>query len=95
MVGKSGAFVLSVPADPDSTQYHPLFYRADACGGKSVQCTVAICFLLSINDFVEKLWKDVLDTFLIHLLRSFPDSTALYLRTVHYCCGYVPELGNH
>ena len=55
MVGKSGAFVLSVPANPDSTQYHPLFYRADACGGKSVQCTVAICFLLSINDFVEKL----------------------------------------
>ena len=54
MVGKSGAFVLSVPADPDSTQYHPLFYRADACGGKSVQCTVAICFLLSINDFVER-----------------------------------------
>ena len=33
MVGKSGAFVLSVPVDPDSTQYHPLFYRADACGG--------------------------------------------------------------
>lgn len=28
MVGKSGAFVLSVPVDPDSTQYHPLFYRA-------------------------------------------------------------------
>ena len=95
MVGKSGAFVLSVPVDPDSTQYHPLFYRADACGGKSVQCTVAICFLLSINDFVEKLWKDVLDPFPIHLLRSFPDSTALSLRTVHYCCGYVPELGNH
>ena len=95
MVGKSGAFVLSVPVDPDSTQYHPLFYRADACGGKSVQFTVAICFLLSINDFVEKLWKDVLDTFLIHLLRSFPDSTALSLRTVHYSCGYVPEPGNH
>ena len=75
MVGKSGTFVLSVPVDPDSTQCHPLFYRADACGGKSVQCTVAICFLLSINDFVEKLWKDVL--------------------TVHYCCGYVSEPGNH
>ena len=48
MVGKSGTFVLSVPVDPDSTQYHPLFYRADARSGKSMQCTVAICFLLSI-----------------------------------------------
>lgn len=71
MVGKSGAFVLSVPVDPDSTQYHPLFYRADACGGKSVQCTVAICFLLSINDFVEKLWKDVLDPFLFIFFGAF------------------------
>lgn len=42
MVGKSGAFVLSVPADPDSTQYHPLFYRADACGGKV--CNVLLPF---------------------------------------------------
>ena len=94
MVGKSGAFVLSVPADPDSTQYHSLLYRADACGCESVQYTVAICFLLPGDDPVEELWKNVLDTFRVHLLWGFPDSVALSLRAVHYCCVYVPESVN-
>ena len=60
---------------------------------------VLVLFMLSAMvaqaQTYEKLWKDVLDPFPIHLLRSFPDSTALSLRTVHYCCGYVSEPGNH
>ena len=95
MVGKSGAFVLSVPVDPDSTQYHPLFYRADACGGKSVQCTVAICFLLSIDDFVEKLWQDALDFIPVPVFRSLSDCIALFVRPVHYRCRYVSEPGDY
>lgn len=46
MVGKSGAFVLSVPVDHDSTQYHPLFYRADALWWQ--KCAMYCCHLLSI-----------------------------------------------
>ncbi len=55
MVGKSGAFVLSVPVDPDSTQYHPLFYGAAVVYSKGLQCPVTFWMLLPANDTIEKL----------------------------------------
>ena len=95
MVDQSGASFLFVSGYPDSPQYHPLLYRTDACGGKSMQCTVTIRFLLSVNDLIEKLRKNVLDTFPLYLLRGFSNSIAVSLWTVYYRRRHVPEPGNH
>lgn len=63
--------------------------------GKSVQCVIAFCLLLSVDDFIPELWENVMDFVLICFFRSFSDRIALLIRSVDYRCRYVSEFGNN
>ena len=93
MVRQPGTSILYVSADFDSTEHHPVLYGTIADSGKSVQCIIAIRYILSHHDIFEKLWKDLLDTLFIHILWCFSDSITLSFRSIDHSRRYVLKFG--